>query len=142
MAVSKGELQVTWPTAANNIEVDDATNLTRTSEEITFSATSFMGDISLSAKENGAGGASADGDTVTFYVLYSSGDPDGALTDEFDDVAHATKLVTLDPFAASGNDAQKTVPIRTPYKAKIYAVYSAAGTAHYNISATIYETKA
>ena len=51
----------------------------------------------------------ASGDTVDFYILYTTGDPDGAATDEYDTVAHAMHVTTLD--TNSEDPARKTVEI-------------------------------
>lgn len=139
MAVSKGELQVKWNSTADEWTIDPVTNTTRTSEALSFSATAFAAQISCYVEDSS--GTPADGDTVTFYIMYSTGDPDATGGDSFDDAMHAQKLCTLDVFNPSESEMQKTVPIIPGYKCKIYAV-AAGGTAVYTIAAKVYEMKA
>lgn len=137
MAVSKGEVQVTW-SASNSTTLQDTGTTSATSDAAGLSATAFMGDVMCKVALNS--GTAADGDLITFYALYGGIDPDGASTAEWDSSGAGTKLCTLDPFAEA--TPIKTVPIRTPDDVKIYAEYSAAGTAHYDVSCAIHEYKA
>ena len=91
----------------------------------------------LTVKADHAGSPSS-GDTVDFYILYSTGDPDGSVADEYDTSGHALHLAILD--LNTEDPAQKTVDI--PVSAKALKVYvdnnSASGVI--TCSSEIYET--
>lgn len=72
MAITKSETQITWA-AANNLSVAASGN--GTSDAFSFDTASLLAMITLKADNNGTPAA---GDTVTFYLLYTTGDPDGA----------------------------------------------------------------
>lgn len=122
MAVTHTEIQVTW-SASNSVSVSAAS--AQTSDIETFDTTAVDAMITLKADNNGT---PANGDTVDFYVLYSTGDPDGASTDEFDTATQGTFLCTLN--TAVDDPAIKTVPLRTAASEfKVYAVNNAASNA-------------
>lgn len=141
MAITRTETQVTWPTAANSISVTAGGN--QTSEEVNLDATCIAAQISLKADNSTTPAAD---DQIDFYMLQTSGDPDGASTDEFDTTAHARFLCRLDTYAAGeGEDpAGKTVRIPIPQKGfKIYATGADSGTTNsITVSATITEQRA
>ena len=131
MAVSRSELQVTWATAANSSSISSGSN--ENSEAFTFSATTFDAIVQLKADNDGT---PASGDTVDFYVLYTSGDPDGASTDEYDTDSHGTWLATLD--TNTEDPAGTHVEISVAKGGKIRAVNNSGGRA-ITVSATITE---
>lgn len=134
MAITRQETQVTW-TAANSVSVTAGSN--QTSDEINLDASCVAAQISLKADN---AGTPASGDTISFYLLQTSGDPDGASTDEFDTVGHAILLTVLD--TNSEDPAGRTVPLPIPQKgAKLYAA-SAAASNSITVSATITEQRA
>jgi hypothetical protein len=136
MAITRTETQVTWPTAANSTSVAAAG--TATSEEFNLDATCVAAQVSLKA-DNDAGSPASDAQ-VDFYLLQTSGDPDGASTDEFDTVGHAVFLGRAD--TATDDPAILTVPLPIPQKgAKIYASNVGATNA-ITVSATITEQRA
>lgn len=133
MAITKSETQITW-SAANNLSVAASGN--GTSDGFTFDATSLLAMITLKADNNGTPAA---GDTVTFYLLYTTGDPDGASSDEYDSTTQGTLLAVLD--TSITDPAQTTVEVCASAKGgKIYAVNNNASRA-ITVSATMYETK-
>ncbi len=134
MAITKSETQIVW-SAANNLSVAAAG--TGTSDAFTFDATSINAMITCKADNNGTPAA---GDKVDFYLLYTTGDPDGASTDEYDTTIQGAWLCTLD--TNTTDPAQSTVAVNPSAKGgKIY-VKNNAGTNGITISATMYETKA
>ena len=135
MAVSKSETQITWPTAVNSKSV--AAGGSQESEELTFSATAFKVDIELKADNDGTPAA---GDTVTFYLLLTGGDPDGTGSDEFATAEHGIFLAELD--TNTEDPAIEVVPgVAAPKKGKIRAVNNSSGRA-ITVSALAYEYKA
>jgi hypothetical protein len=90
MASSRVETQITW-SSASSLSVSSASN--GTSDAFTFDASDWAGAIQLSADNNGT---PASGDTVDFYVLWTSGDILGDTGSDYDTVEHAQKLCTLD----------------------------------------------
>ena len=101
-----------------------------TSDALTLNDDSVAINIQLKADNSGT---PASGDTVTFYVLETLGDPDGASTDEYSTYENCVPIVvdtnTSDPALA-------VVGIRTAVKAiKVYAVNNASSNA-ITVSAT------
>lgn len=137
MAISRTETQVTWPTAANSASV--SAGGTATSEEFNLDATCIAAQVSLKA-DNSTPAASDD--QIDFYLLQTSGDPDGASTDEFDTAEHAIFLARLDTNIE--DPAGTTVPLPIPQKGgKIYATGADSGTTNaITVSATITEQRA
>jgi len=137
MAITRAETQVTWPTAANSKSVSAGGN--ETSEEINLDATCIAAQISLKADNSTTPAAD---DQIHFFIIQTSGDPDGTGSDEFDTVGHAIPLAVIDT-----NDeatAGITVPLPIPQKGfKIYAEGVTAGTTNaITVSATITEQRA
>lgn len=136
MALTRVETQVTWPTAANSASVSAGGNAT--SEEINLDATCVAARVTLKADNSTTPAAD---DQIYFWLLETSGDPDGAGADEFDTVGHA-KLLGI----AHTNDedpAILTVDLPIPQKgAKIYAEGATAGTTNsITVSGTITEQR-
>jgi hypothetical protein len=133
MAITKSETQITW-SAANCLSV--AASGTGTSDAFTFDGASLLAMITLKCDNAGAPAA---GDTVTFYLLYTTGDPDGASSDEYDSTTQGTLLGVVDTFIT--DPAQTTVEVCPSAKGgKIYAVNNNA-TRAIVVAATMYETK-
>lgn len=137
MAITRTETQVTWPTAANSISVSAGSN--QTSEEINLDATCIAAQVSLKADNSTT---PATDDQIDFYLLQTSGDPDGTGTDEFDTTGHAIFLARLD--TNDEDPAGVTVPLPIPQKgAKIYATGADSGSTNaITVSATITEQRA
>jgi hypothetical protein len=140
MAITRAETQVQW-SAANSVSV--GIGGTQTSDEINLDATCVAAQITVKADNSGTPAAD---DQIDFYLLQTSGDPDGASTDEFDTTGHALFLCRLDTYTTGdGEDpAIKTVPLPIPQKgAKLYATGADSGTSTaITVSATITEQRA
>jgi len=131
MAVSKAGQQVTF-SSANSVAV--SADSQTTSDAMTLSSNSVAAQITLKSDHSGS---PSSGDTVDFYILYSTGDPDGLTTDEFDTSGHALHLAILD--LNIEDPAQKTVDI--PVSAKSFKIYiDNNGSLSITCSAEIYET--
>ena len=131
MAVSKAGQQVTF-SSANSVAV--SADSQTTSDAITLSSNGVAAQITLKSDHSGS---PSSGDTVDFYILYSTGDPDGLTTDEFDTSGHALHLAILD--LNIEDPAQKTVDI--PVSAKSFKIYiDNNGSLSITCSAEIYET--
>ncbi|MDC0910996.1 hypothetical protein OAQ45_00290 [Candidatus Marinimicrobia bacterium] len=131
MAVSKAGQQVTF-SSANSVAV--SADSQTTSDAIALSSNSVAAQITLKSDHSGS---PSSGDTVDFYILYSTGDPDGLTTDEFDTSGHALHLAILD--LNIEDPAQKTVDI--PVSAKSFKIYiDNNGSLSITCSAEIYET--
>ena len=78
MAISKSNTQVTWSSATSK-SVSSSGN--ETSDAHTFSSNSVTAMITIKANH---GGTPASGDTVDFFLLYTTVDPDAASADEYD----------------------------------------------------------
>lgn len=134
MAVSKSSTQVLWSTA-NYISVSASSN--STSDAHTFDSTSVSAMISMKADNDGT---PSSGDTIDFYLLYTTGDPDGAGADEYDTAGHGMHVGVLN--TNSEDPVRKTVEIPVSAKGfKVYAVNNSSGRA-ITVSAEIYETTA
>ena len=134
MARARSEVQVVW-SIARFLSIAAAGN--GTSDAITPSAAAVKMQITLKADN---GGTPASGDTVDFYLMRTSGDPDGTATDEYDTAGHAGFLAQLD--TNTEDPAIKTVDIPVAWKgAKLYAVNNAAANSIV-VSAAIYEVTA
>jgi len=134
MSMSNNEIQVTWPTAANSKAV--AAGADEVSEAFTFSVDRIAASISLKADN---AGTPASGDTIDFYILWTTGDPDGASTDEYDaeDEFHGDPLGRVD--TNTTDPGQRTVDIPIGAKGgKVYAVSSASSNS-ITVSAAINE---
>ena len=132
MAITRGENKVTW-SASNSVSV--TANSSQTSDIVTIDATTISARITL--KVNAASGDQP----MLFWLLESSGDPDGASTDEYSTSAHGTFLASLD--TSVNNPAIKTVNLPLLQKGlKIYADGITASTSiNITVSATITEQK-
>ena len=137
MAITRAETQVTWPTASNTGSVTAGSNVT--SEEFNLDATCINAQISLKADNSTTPAAD---DQIYMWLIQTSGDPDGASTDEFDTVLHALLLGILD--TNDEDPAILTVPLPLPQKGgKLYAEGATAGTTNtITVSATITEQRA
>jgi hypothetical protein len=128
MASSRVETQITW-SAASSLSISSASN--STSDAFTFDASDWAAAIQLSADNNGT---PASGDTVDFYILWTSGDILGDTGSDYDTVEHAPRLCRLDTYATNspGEDpARVTIPLDNiaALGGKIYAVNNSAGRA-------------
>jgi hypothetical protein len=136
MAVSKASTQVTW-SSSNSTSVSSGS--TATSDAMSISSDSFDAMITFKADN---GGTPASGDTIDFYILYSTGDPDGASTDEYDaaDTLHGTFLCQLD--TNTTDPAQRTVQI--PVAAKGFKIFASSNASSNSItvSSELYEASA
>ena len=128
--LANNEVQVTW-SAANSLSIAATGNAT--SDAFTFSTNGSFAHIQLEADNDGTPAA---GDTVSFFLLLTCGDPDGAGADEYDTVNHAIPLGTLD--TNSEDPALRTVNCPMVKGGKLYAVNNSAGRA-ITVSACILE---
>ncbi len=94
MTVAQTELQVTWDTGNNSDELATGNSWELTSDSMTFATATFMAEISLKADQTT--GTPASGDLVDFYAQLTSGDPDGASSDEYDTDGHDIFLGQID----------------------------------------------
>lgn len=136
MALSRTETQVTWPTASNSASVTAGSNAT--SEEFNLDATCITAQVTLKADNSTTPAAD---DQIYFWLLQTSGDPDGTGSDEFDTAGHAHFLGVID--TNDEDPGQLTVPLPIPQKGgKIYAEGATAGTTNsITVSATITEQR-
>jgi hypothetical protein len=111
MASSRNQTQVTWSSATS---VTLSSNNTRsTSDAISFNVEDWEADIHLHADNSGT---PATGDTVSFYIHYSTGDLNADASDDYATNEFAEHLCTLDTYSTNtpGEDpASKVIPIRT-----------------------------
>jgi len=137
MAITRAESQVTWPTAANSKSVTSGS--TETSEEVNLNAACVNARITMKADNSTT--AAAD-DQIYFWLVETSGDPDGTGTDEFGTSGHAHLLAILD--TNNEDPAIKTVALPLPQDGlKIIAEGATAGTTNsITVSATITEQRA
>ena len=134
MAITVNEVQVTWSGPANSESI--AASSTGTSLVVTIDQTCFQAQIMLKADDDAAPAA---GDTVTFYLLASLGDPDGAGAAEYGTTTQDIPLGTLD--TNTTDPAIMTVSIPMPMvTCKVYAVNNSATDA-ITVSATILEQR-
>lgn len=138
MAITRVETQVTWAGPADTDSVD--ANSSEESLEFNLHATAVSARITLKAKNSTTPAAD---DHIDFYLIETSGDPDGASGDEFSTTEHARWLATLDTFTE--DPAIKTVHLPIPQKgAKIIARgdHPDTTTNAITVSATITEQRA
>lgn len=137
MAITRTETQVTW-SASNSVSVTAGSS--QTSDEVNLDATCIAAQISCKADNSTT---PASDDIIYFWLLQTSGDPDGAGADEFDTTDEPpVRLCVLDTSIA---DPQvKTVSLPIPQKGfKVYAEGVSAGTTNaITVSATITEQRA
>ena len=136
MAITRTETQVTWPTAANSKSVAAGGN--ETSEEFNLDATCISARITIKADNSTTPAAD---DIIHFWLLETSGDPDGAGTDEFTTSGHAQHLAVLD--TNTEDPAIATVELPIPQKGgKLYAEGATEGSTNaITVSATITEQR-
>lgn len=132
MAISKSSTQVTWSSATSK-SVGSSSN--ETSDAHTFSSNSVTAMITVKADHSGT---PASGDTVDFFLLYTTGDPDAASSDEYSSAGHGMHIASLD--TNTDDPAIKTVEI--PVSAKGFKVYAKNNdpNATITVSAEVYET--
>lgn len=138
MAITRVETSVLWTGSAYTDQI--AAGGAETSLEFNLDATCVAAQITLKADNTVA--AAAD-DQIDFYLLQTTGDPDGdAVADEFSTPGHAVFLARLDTNAE--DPAIKTVPLPIPQKGgQIYATGADSGTTNpIDVSAVITEQRA
>lgn len=134
MAITKPSTQVEW-SGADTISV--TSGATQTSDAVTIDATTV--GLSLTVKADNSG-TPASGDTISVYVLHSTGDPDVDPddTDEYD--SPGTLVAVLD---TNANDpAIKTVMLNPTIKKMKVRCVSGAASNSITCSAQIMETRA
>ena len=125
--VAEAGVQVTWPTAANSKSV--SAGGAETSEAWDYDAAGFQAAITIKASNDGS---EATGDVIDVYAMRTTGDPDGASTDEFPtpETQHMEFLARLDTFDSATGDVVKTVDMPQPYhKGKLRAINLSGGRA-------------
>ena len=131
MAVSKSGTQITW-SASNSVSVSNGGN--QTSDAVSLASTSFLASVTFKADN---AGTPASGDTLDCHILYTTGDPDGASSDEYDTPSGQTLVAVLD--TNEDDPAQITVPINAAAKGfKVYVENNAASN-NITASAELYE---
>ena len=128
--LANNEVQVKW-SAADSQSIAATGNAT--SDVFAFSTNGSFAHIQIKADNEGIPAA---GDTVSFFLLLTCGDPDGAGADEYDTVGHAIPLGTLDTNAE--DPALRTVNCPMVKGGRLYAVNNSAGRA-ITVSACILE---
>jgi hypothetical protein len=136
MAITRTETQVQW-SSSNSVSV--TAGGTQTSDEFNLDATCIAAQISIKADNSTTPAAD---DQIDFYLLQTSGDPDGTGTDEFDTTGHPVFLGRLD--TNTEDPALRTVALPIPQKgAKLYATGANSGSTNsITVSATITEQRA
>ena len=119
---TRSQLQVTWPTSSNTGSVTAGSSVT--SEVMTLDASCTAARIALKVDITGT---PATDDQIYFWLLETTGDPDGAGSDEYTTVNHAELLDIVD--GNSEDPAIVVVDLPLPQDHfKIYAEGSTAGT--------------
>lgn len=112
MASSRNQSQITWSSGSTSVTLS-SNNTRSTSDAFSFNAEDWDADIHLYADN---AGTPASGDTVDFYIHYSTGDLNADASDDYATNEHAEFLCRLDTYATNtpGEDpASKVIPIRT-----------------------------
>ena len=124
------EVQVTWSSSNSTTLL---ANTSSTSDE--FNITTKTARIELKADNQSP--SPQTNDVIYIWLLETSGDPDGASTDEFTTTGHAELLAVLKTF--EDNPAIESLELPLPHKgAKLYADGQSAGTSNIiHVSATI-----
>lgn len=136
MAITRSETQVQW-SAANSVSVTAAGS--QISDAVSLDATCVAAAITLKADN---AGTPADGDVISFYWAATTGDPDGASTEEYPaDTANMEYLGQLDTYNDTDADAMTVELPPVPYRGKLVAVSGAASNA-ITVSAAIEEMRA
>ena len=137
MASSRNETQVTWDSGSTSKSMT-ASATRYTSDAMTFDVEDWDADIHLYADN---AGTPASGDTVDFYIHYSTGDLNADAADDYATNEHAEFLKRLDTYATNtpGEDpASAIIPIRTTAgKFKISAEGAQAGTRNITVRARV-----
>lgn len=141
MAITRVETGITWGAAAS-VTLNAATVFA--SDAFTFDATCIGGSIAVSADNQGTPAA---GDTVTFYLAYTSGDLLGDTGDDYDTDEHAIPIGVVDTYLTNtpGEDpARRTLmlPSVVPKGAKLLAVAPNAATRNIVVRARLTEQRA
>lgn len=132
MAVTKSATQITFSSASSiSISADSQ----QTSDVIPLGNTGVAAQITVKADHSGT---AVSGDMIDFYILFSTGDPDGGSADEYDTPSHGLHIAVLDLNVE--DPAQKTVDV--PVSAKAFKLYVDNNSASSTVtcSAEIYET--
>ena len=134
MGITRQETKVLWTGWANSDSIGAGSS--EESLEVNLDATCVRAQITLKADNSTTPVAD---DQINFWLLQTSGDPDGAGADEFDTDAHALHLAELD--TNSEDPAIRTVNLPLPQKGfKLRAEGVSAGTTNaITVSATITE---
>jgi len=137
MAITRAQNQVKWA-AANSLSV--GAGLNANSDLITFDPSATAASITLKVVN---GGTPAAGDTVDFYLRYSSGDPDAdpdvAIEHASADSAHAEFLGRID-VGVVGTNLRDAGIRAVPQNAILYVESNAASAV--TVSAIIEEQRA
>ena len=139
MAITRVESDVLWTGSAQTDQI--AAGGAEESLEVNLDASCVAAQITLKA-DNTSGTPAAD-DQIDFYLIQTTGDPDGAaVADEFATAGHAVFLGRLDTNVE--DPALKTVPLPIPQKGfKIRATGVDSGTTNpIDVSAVITEQRA
>lgn len=138
MAITKPSTQVEW-SGADTISV--TSGATQTSDAVTIDATTV--GLSLTVKADNAG-TPASGDTISVYVLHSTGDPDvdPDNTDEYDDPGTLVAVLDTNLSGLTGGVCIKTVMLNPTIKKLKVRCVSGAASNSITCSAQIMETRA
>lgn len=111
MALSRNVTQIQWPTDQASVSV--AYNSTSaTAQAISFDSTDVAGVIQVSV--DNANSTPVSGDTMEFYIAYTTGDVLGDGGDDYDTIEHAQFIGVVDTYPTNtpGEDpVRKTMPI-------------------------------
>ena len=133
MPVQKSSVQILWDAGSYTKSISSSSNAT--SDAHTLSSTAVSAMLTLKA-DYGASASSSD--TIDFYLLFTTGDPDGAGADEYDTTGHGMHVATLS--LSTDDPSQKTVEIPVSAKGfKLYAVNNSSSSTM-TVSAEIYQT--
>lgn len=133
MAVTNAEVQVQW-TAANNKSI--ASGSAATSDAFTNDATAVTLGITCKVDNDGTPAA---GDTVDFYLLGGTYDPDGAGSVEYGTTTQDTWLCRLDTSVTDPAQATIVLPCGIT-GGQIYCKNNSGGRAQ-TVSVTIMEKR-
>lgn len=142
MAITRVETQILW-SAANSKTLNNNTTYFA-SDTFTFDATTIGASIQIYAANQGT---PASGDTVTFYLAYTTGDLLGDTGDDYDTDEHSIPIGVVDTFGTNTpgeNPVRKTLmlPSVVPKGAKLLAVAPLSATRNIVIMARLSEQRA
>jgi len=100
MAITRVETDVLWSSSAGKT-LNAATVFA--SDAFAFDATCVGASLAVSADNQGS---PASGDTVTFYLAYTSGDLLGDTGDDYDTDEHAIMIGVVDTYATNTKGCQ------------------------------------